>query len=63
MDLAPEEAVFVGDQPVLDVRGARRAGMWMVQIGDLAADGAEPHARINALDELLPALRSLALIE
>ena len=63
LGLAPEEAVFVGDQPVLDVLGARRAGMWMVQIGDLAAEGAEPHARIGALDELLPALRSLGLIE
>lgn len=61
--IAPDEAVFVGDQPLLDVFGARRAGMWMVQIGDLAADGAEPHARIAALDELLPALRSLALVD
>ena len=63
LGLAPSEAVFVGDQPVLDVLGARRAGMWMVQIGDLAAEGAEPHARIGALDELLPALRSLGLID
>lgn len=63
LDLPPEEVVFVGDHPVLDVLGARRAGMWMVQIGDLEPDGAEPHARIDALGELLPALRSLALID
>jgi putative hydrolase of the HAD superfamily len=63
MGLAPEEAVFVGDQPVLDVLGARRAGMWMVQIGDLPPEGEEPHARIDALDELLPALRRLELID
>ena len=62
LGLAPDEAVFVGDQPVLDVQGARRAGMWMVQIGDLACEGEQPHARVAALDELLPALRSLALV-
>lgn len=55
------EAVFVGDQPVLDVQGARRAGMWMVQIGDLAPDGEDPHARIAALDELDGALVRLGL--
>ena len=63
LELTAEEVVFVGDQPVLDVLGARRAGMWMVQIGDLAPAGAEPHARIDALSELLPALRALALID
>ena len=62
LGLAPDEAVFVGDQPILDVQGARRAGMWMVQIGDLACEEEQPHARVNALDELLPTLRSLALV-
>ena len=62
LGVSPGEAVFVGDQPVSDVLGARRAGMWMVQIGDLPPDGEEPHARITALSGLLPALRSLALI-
>jgi putative hydrolase of the HAD superfamily len=62
LGLAPDEAVFVGDQPVLDVLGARRAGMWMVQIGDLPPEGEEPHARIDTLDELMPVLRSLSLI-
>jgi putative hydrolase of the HAD superfamily len=62
MDVAPNEAVFVGDQPLLDVNGARRAGMWTVQIGDIACEDEQPHARIDALDELIPALRSLALV-
>jgi putative hydrolase of the HAD superfamily len=62
MDLTPAEVVFVGDQPVLDVFGARRAGLWCVQIGDLEADGMVPHARIATLPELVPALRSLKLI-
>ena len=62
MDLAPGEAAFVGDQPVLDVLGARRAGMWMVQIGDLVCEDEQPHARIDTLAELVPALRTLALV-
>jgi HAD superfamily hydrolase (TIGR01509 family) len=61
--VAPHEAVFIGDQPVLDVQGPRGAGLWTVQLGDLAADGVEPHARISALGELVPALRALGLVE
>ncbi len=57
------DAAFVGDQPRLDVFGARQAGMWSVQIGDLSADGMTPHARIDTLMELVPALRSLRLID
>ncbi|HYM14947.1 MAG TPA: HAD family hydrolase [Dehalococcoidia bacterium] len=54
---------FVGDQPRLDVLGARRAGMWAVQIGDVAEDGTpEPHARIAALGELVPALQAMGLV-
>ncbi len=62
-DVAPGEAVFVGDQPVLDVRGPREAGLWTVQLGDLTADGIEPHARIARLDEFVPALRTLGLLD
>ncbi len=61
--VAPDEAVFVGDQPVLDVLGPQNAGLWTVQLGDIAEDGIEPHARIARLDELVPALRKLGLIE
>jgi putative hydrolase of the HAD superfamily len=60
--VAPEEAVFIGDQPVLDVQGPQAAGLWTVQLGDLRADGIEPHARIAALDEFVPALRKLGLL-
>src|SRR5438477_2763013 len=62
-ECAPDAAAFVGDQPVLDVLGPRSAGIWSVQFGSLEGDGIEPHARISDLTELLPALRSLGLIE
>lgn len=62
LDVAAEEAAFIGDQPVLDVFGSRRAGIWTVQLGDVAADGIEPHARIDTLAELVPALVSLGLV-
>lgn len=56
------EAAFVGDQPILDVLGPRNAGIWSIQLGHLSEDGIEPHARIGALSELVPALRRLGLI-
>ena len=62
LGLEPAEAAFVGDQPILDVFGARRAGLWTIQIGSLPPDGADPHARIDALTELVPALRRLDLL-
>jgi HAD superfamily hydrolase (TIGR01509 family) len=61
--VAPEEAAFIGDQPVLDVLGPRQAGLWTVQLGDLAADGIEPHARVGSLGEVVPALRELGLLD
>lgn len=62
MGLAPDEAAFVGDQPVLDVLGGRRAGLWTIQYGDRPATEAEPHARITHHGELLAALRDLGLV-
>ena len=63
MNISANEAAFLGDQPRLDVVGARRAGLWSLQIGDVAGeDGVTPHARIGTLAELLPALRSLDLL-
>lgn len=58
-----DESAFVGDQPVLDVLGAKNAGLWSVQLGELSEDGIEPDARIGSLDGLLPALRSLGLLD
>jgi putative hydrolase of the HAD superfamily len=63
LGMQPHEVAFVGDQSVLDVFGARRAGMWSVQLGDRMAEGMEPHARIAALGELVAALRSLGLVD
>jgi len=62
LGVAPAEAAFIGDQPVLDVLGPQGAGIWSIQLGDIAEDGIEPHARIASLDELVQALRGLGLI-
>jgi HAD superfamily hydrolase (TIGR01509 family) len=61
LGVQPQEAVFVGDTPELDVTGPQRVGMWTVQVGELAQDGVRPHARIAVLSELPAALRSLGL--
>jgi HAD superfamily hydrolase (TIGR01509 family) len=61
--VSAEEAAFVGDQPVLDVLGPQSAGIRAIQLGDLREDGIAPDARISSLDELLPALRKLGVIE
>lgn len=62
MGLRPEEAAFVGDQPVLDVLGGREAGLWVVQYGDRPTVEAEPHARITHHRDLMGTLRELALV-
>ena len=52
--VSPEEALHVGDDSVLDVEGARRAGMGVVQVcHDARATGpVKPDAVIAGLDEL-----------
>jgi putative hydrolase of the HAD superfamily len=60
--VAPEDAVHVGDDPILDVEGARDAGMAVIQV---TADGratapVKPDAVIRALRELPAALERLA---
>ncbi len=62
LGVEPQDAAFVGDQPVLDVLGPQSAGIWSVQVGDLAEDGIEPDARIGALPQLVAALRGLGLL-
>lgn len=59
--VAPEEAVHVGDDPVLDVEGAKAAGLRVIQ---MAVDGCEPpavepDALITRLAELAQAVNRL----
>ena len=45
LDVAPEEALYIGDDPLLDVEGAQRAGLraaWMNR-AELGPDRALPH--------------------
>ncbi|HET7875184.1 MAG TPA: HAD-IA family hydrolase [Methylomirabilota bacterium] len=61
LGVAPEEAVHVGDDPVLDVEGAKAAGMRVIQ---MAIEGSEPaavapDAVIERLAELPTALDAL----
>lgn len=60
---SPEEAVHVGDDPVLDVVGARHAGMGVIQVvrdGRVTGPGT-PDAVISGLSELPDALGRLWL--
>ena len=61
LGVPPEHAVHVGDDAILDVEGARDAGMRVIQV---SADGratapVKPHAVIRHLGELPAALRRL----
>jgi putative hydrolase of the HAD superfamily len=62
LGVRPEEAAYIGDTPFADVDGPRAAGMWAVQLGDREKYGMEPHARIDTLSDLLPALENLGLL-
>ncbi len=56
LDVAPEETIFVGDNPREDVLGARGAGMravWM-RSAEFPLGDVQPDAIIDALPELLP---------
>jgi FMN hydrolase / 5-amino-6-(5-phospho-D-ribitylamino)uracil phosphatase len=59
-DLKPENVFYVGDDPIMDVVGARNAGMgtiWINRDGQVWPDGLEPadHA-IKSLNELVAIL-------
>jgi putative hydrolase of the HAD superfamily len=62
LEVQAAEAVFVGDMPELDVVGPQAVRMWAVQVGDRQLDGVRPHARIDGLPELFPALERLGLV-
>ena len=59
--VAPEEAVHVGDDPVLDVQGAQEAGMRVIQVTSesRATLSRKPDATIRVLGELPAALSLL----
>lgn len=58
--LAADACAYVGDSPHNDIAGAATVGMFTVQIGARTRDGITPHARIETLDQLLPALQTHA---
>ena len=62
LDVAPQDAVYVGDDVLLDVQGAQRAGMrgvWMNRNGSNkhVEHGVTPDAIVRNFDELLDWLR------
>ena len=63
LEVAPQEAVFVGDRPGNDIIGANDAGMTSVWINpphlDYHLDGVVPDFTITTLSELKPILASL----
>ncbi len=63
LEVAPQEAVFVGDRPGNDIIGANDAGMTSVWIDpphlDYDLDGVVPDFTITTLSELKPILASL----
>jgi putative hydrolase of the HAD superfamily len=60
--VAPEDAVHVGDDPILDVEGARAAGMAVIQLAPSGRARApvKPDAVISELREVPAALDRLA---
>jgi putative hydrolase of the HAD superfamily len=62
LDAAPQAAVHVGDDFMLDVGGAQRAGMRTIQVhpAPAPADGEPPDRWIRTLDELPAALEGIA---
>jgi putative hydrolase of the HAD superfamily len=62
LDVAPQEAVYVGDDLRLDVYGAQRAGLraiWMNRTGQVnyLPDEVKPDAEVSSLDGLLDWLK------
>lgn len=61
LNVSPQTAVYVGDDPASDVVGGRRAGMRTIHFKSsqrfASPDGVKPHAEIHSLEELLPLLQ------
>jgi putative hydrolase of the HAD superfamily len=61
LDLSPQEVLHVGDDPELDVVGARDAGLrtaWINRTGATWAHGAKPDIVVHDLGELADRLES-----
>jgi len=58
LGLAADACAFVGDSPHNDIGGAKGAGLFTIQIGSRHMEGVTPDARIEHLQELLPALQT-----
>jgi putative hydrolase of the HAD superfamily len=57
--LAPQEVLFIGDNPYTDILGAHNVGMataWLRMGRDYPADAPVPDLTIDSLDELRPVL-------
>ncbi len=55
LKVAPQEALYVGDDPLLDVVGAQQAGLqavWINRFERSLPDGVQPQASCTSLDEL-----------
>ena len=61
LEAVPENAVHIGDHAVLDVLGAKKAGMRSVHVTQYAQheDHCEPDARIGTISELPAAIDTL----
>lgn len=63
LDVAPEEAVFVGDRPDYDIAGANDAGLTSVLMAppylERELNNVKPDHIISCLSELLPILEAL----
>ncbi len=57
MDLAPQDAWYVGDMPGIDVVGARKAGMWPVLMDPFALHLDADYDRTDSLHALAATLR------
>jgi len=56
--ISADGCAFVGDSPHNDIGGAKGAGLFTIQIGSRHLEGIAPDARIEVLEELLPALQT-----
>jgi putative hydrolase of the HAD superfamily len=57
LDVAPGRALFVGDDPVWDVAGARAAGLRPVLLSPSLGGPEPPCLRIGSLPELVPLIK------